>query len=80
MGLEHLGDRARCDPVPETQELTLNALVAPGWVVRRHPHDEQGQLVGDGRTTEVAVRTGPEPGHQATVPAKESLGGAHAER
>ena len=74
VGPEHLGDRANRHPVPEVEQLTLDALVTPGRVVGGQPHDQRGELVGDRGTAEMAIGVRPAPGNEEPVPAKQRLG------
>ena len=67
--LEDPADGRGGDPVAELAQLALDALVAPRGVVPGEPFDQRGDLVGQRRAAG-AVRVGPLPGDQASVPAQ----------
>ncbi len=79
VGPEHLGCRAGRHPMPEADQLTLDALLPPSRVVDSQPHDQSGEHLGHRGPADAAVGIGPAPGNQAAMPAKQRLG-PHAER
>src|ERR1017187_1809036 len=56
---------------PEAEEFTVDALVAPPRVVACEREDEVSDLGIDGGTARVAVRVGPMPGDEATMPTQQ---------
>ena len=65
--LEDPADRGCAGAVAELEEFSLDALVAPGLVLTGHPLDQRGDRRIE-RWMAGAVRVGPLPGHQPTVP------------
>jgi hypothetical protein len=57
--------------VTELEQLALDPLVSPAVVLGGEPPDQRGDLGTDRRSSR-AVRKGPFPGDQATVPPKDN--------
>ena len=66
VALEDPPDRRGADPVAEFEQLALDPLVSPVRIVRRHPHDQCGELVVD-RWASGPVRIGPLLGYQVNA-------------
>jgi hypothetical protein len=46
-------DRAFTDPVPEADEVSLDAPMIPAGVLPRQPKDQAADLVGDSRGAQI---------------------------
>jgi hypothetical protein len=60
-------------PPAKTQQLAVDALVAPPRVLAGKPHDQLLHLVGDRRAAVGGRRVGPAPTDHAPVPAQQGL-------
>jgi len=65
---------ARRDPVAELEEFAVDAPIAPGRVVRCHPHDQVPQLRGCRWPAGWAVGTRPVATDQGSMPAQQGVG------
>jgi len=71
---QHPPDRTGRHPPAETEQLAVDPLVAPSWVLASKPHDQLLQLLGYRRSSVGCGRVGPAPTHHAPVPAQQCLG------
>ena len=74
MAAKRRADRSRGHVHVEPQELALDPLVTPGWVLPRQSNDQLLGLLVQRWPARLAVRVGPTAGHQAPVPAQQGLG------
>ena len=66
-------DRGCRDPDAEPEQLALDALVAPAWILPRQADDQLLQLLVKWRSPGSAVRVGPGAGDEPPVPAQQRL-------
>jgi hypothetical protein len=66
-------DRGCRDPDAEPEQLALDALVAPAWVLPGQADDQPLQFLVQWRSPGSAVRVGPGAGDQPPVPAQQRL-------
>jgi hypothetical protein len=69
--------RGSCDAMAELERFPLDALVAPGLILRGQLFDQGGDGAVEGRAPG-AVRVGPLSGHQAAVPPQDGGRGDEA--
>jgi hypothetical protein len=77
VALEDPPDRRGTDPVAEFEQLAPDPFVPPVRIVRRHPHDQCGELVVD-RWPSGPVRVGPPSAYEAAMPAQDRVRGDQA--
>ena len=65
-GLQDLPDRRRGDPVAEADQLTVDAAVAPAWVLSGQP-----QYLRGGWSAGLSSRVGPAAGHELGMPSQQ---------
>jgi hypothetical protein len=65
--LEDPTDRGCADPMPELEQLALDALISPAQVLAGHSFDQCGDSQVEGRAAG-SVRVGPLLDHQAAMP------------
>src|SRR6516165_5345631 len=71
MALQDRPDARGSDDDAHGGELTVDAAVAPSWVLLRQAQDERGGALCDAWTTGSIVRVGPALGDEVPVPAQE---------
>ena len=73
VGAQHPPDRAGRHPPAETEQLAVDPLVAPSWVLASKPHHQLLHLLGYRRSSVGGGRVRPATGHHAPVPAQQRL-------
>jgi len=71
---QHSPDRAGRHPNAKAQQLAVDPLVAPPWVLASKPDDELLEVVRERRPSHAGARVSPAPADQAPVPAQQRLG------
>ena len=73
--LQDLPDGGGGDPVAESDELTLDASVAPGRVLPGHPQHQGPDRLRGGWAAWLSSRVGPAAGDEVGVPAQQGSRG-----
>jgi hypothetical protein len=74
MAAQRGADHRRRDAHAKAEQLALDALVAPAWVLPGEADDQLLDVLVQRRPAGLVMRVGPRPGHAPPVPAPQRLG------